>query len=313
MRQVKGGKNRADDLHIQLLGLQEKSLEQMGAFSTEFDCTELVNRALSAIQGKPLREALKTFVSCLRCPSIDSLKTEVIEAAELAPLQALIGATVANGRGKTVAKVSSLEDSRGDITHSGLRYRMFQAAMHKRFMYVQAVINPMRIELNAAHSITRQDILELIYYCPWIRGHEESVARTIVAGFHGDLMLVAHMVAPQFEALIRQAIEVAGGVTSSMDAEGVQLEKTLNQLLEMPQAEKVFGADGVFELQDLLVDTLGANLRNEVAHGLLNDERTFSGDILYLWWLFFRCCFLASEMMLKLRAQDPHTSGETQS
>ena len=161
----------------------------------------------------------------------------------------------------------------------------------------------MRIELNAAHSTTRQDIFELIQYCPWIRGHAESAVKAIVAGFGGDFMLIAHMIPPQFEALIRQAVESVGGVTSSMDAEGIQFEKTLNQLLEMPEAIKVFGVNGVFELQDLLIDNLGANLRNEVAHGLVDDERMFSGDVLYLWWLYFRYCFRTSELMLRARAQ----------
>lgn len=184
---------------------------------------------------------------------------------------------------------------------------MFKEAQYERLLYVQAVINPMRMELNAAHSITRLDVLDLIQHCPWLRGHEESAARAIVAGFDGDLMMVAHMVPPQFEALIRASIEGAGGITSSMDAEGIQLEKTLNQLLDMPEAEKIFGANGVFQLQDLLADTLGSNLRNEVAHGLMEDERLFGGDVLYLWWLFFRCCFRASEVMLKVRAEAAKT------
>lgn len=303
MRQVKGGKPRAAELHVELLALQEKALDQMGEVSTEIDCTDLVNRALTNVEGKSRRDALTIFLRCLRPPSVDDLKAKVFESAKQAPLQAMMNTTVANGRGKTVAKVSSLEDSQGNINHSGLRYRMFKVAQHERVIYVQAVINPMRIELNAAHSVTRQDIFELIQYCPWLRGHAESAARAIVAGFNGDLMLVAHMIPPQFEALIRQAVEGAGGVTSSMDAEGVQLEKTLNQLLEMPEAEKVFGVNGIFELQDLLTDTLGANLRNEVAHGLVDDERMFGGDVLYLWWLFFRYCFLASDVMLRERAQ----------
>lgn len=310
MRQVKGGRPRADTLHVELLALQEKALDQMGEISTEADCTDLVNSALASIQGKSRRDAITIFLSCLKRPSIDDLKVKVFESAQQAPLQAIVGMTVANGRGKTVAKVSSLEDSGGDINHSGLRYRMFKVAQHERMYYAQAVINPMRIELNAAHSIMRQDIFELIQYCPWLRGHAESAAKAIVAGFGGDFLLIAHMIPPQFEALIRQAVEGAGGVTSSMDAEGIQFEKTLNQLLEMPEAITVFGVNGVFELQDLLTDNLGGNLRNEVAHGLVDDERMFRGDVLYLWWLFFRCCFRASEVMLRARAQRAEKVGD---
>jgi hypothetical protein len=83
--------------------------------------------------------------------------------------------------------------------------------------------------------------------------------------------------------------------------------------LKRIRRQKVFGADGVFQLQDLLADTLGANLRNEVAHGLVNDNQMFGDDVLYLWWLFFRYCLLASEMMLRPRAQAAKVANEEQS
>lgn len=34
--------------------------------------------------------------------------------------------------------------------------------------------------------------------------------RAIVAGFHGDMLLVGHLVPIQFEAVVRQAVEAGG-------------------------------------------------------------------------------------------------------
>lgn len=47
-------------------------------------------------------------------------------------------------------------------------------------------------------------------------------------------------------------------------------------------------------MHDVFVDQLGADLRNEVAHGLLQDEQMFRADVLYAWWLLLRYSVLSS-------------------
>ena len=82
----------------------------------------------------------------------------------------------------------------------------------------------------------------------------------------------------------------------------MQPERPLGVLLESAEAAQAFGADGVFELQDLLIDPLGANLRNEVAHGLLGDSGLFGEDVLYAWWLLLRCCVVTSKLVQRQQA-----------
>lgn len=140
-----------------------------------------------------------------------------------------------------------------------------------------------------------RDVLDLIRHSPWIpTGHEEIISRGLVAGFHGDMLVASHLVPPQFEAMVPHVVEMAGGATSMFDPQGLQPEKSLNALLETDEAKEIFGEAGLFELQDLFVDQLGSNLRNEVAHGLIEDENLFATDVLYAWWLLLRYCVLTS-------------------
>lgn len=53
------------------------------------------------------------------------------------------------------------------------------------------------------------------------------------------MLVAAHMVPPQFEALIRAMVENAGGTTSMFDSEGLKPEKSLNVLLEMAEVKRV--------------------------------------------------------------------------
>jgi hypothetical protein len=298
MRQAPGGKDRARELHEQLLSLQLEAMKDLKSVSTNFDATELVHRALAAVRDKPLAEAVIALCTMAGPPSIEKLKQEVHKEARVAILRSMVSSEVVNSRGRVIARVPGLQAGADDPKEESLRWRMFHNARMARALTVQAVLNPAREEILLAHRVDRQDVGSLIQYSPWIPpGHAESIVRALVAGFQGDMLIAGHLVPPQLEALVRHVVELRGGSTSMLEPGGLQPEHPLGVLLEMPEALKAIGVDGVFELQDLLVDPLGTNLRNEVAHGLLGDSGLFGTEVLYAWWLLLRYCVVTSRIV----------------
>jgi len=298
MRQAPGGRQRAAELHERLLALQQESVTELKPISTSMDATELVQRALTAVRDKPINEAVYALCTMANPPSMTKLKHEVRERARVAILGSLFSSEVLNSRGRVVAQAPSLEAGADDPKHDGLRWRMFRHARLGRSLTVQAMLNPARTEILLAHGPDRLDLIGLIQYSPWIPpSHSESILRALVAGFHGDMLVAGHLVPPQLEALVRQVVESRGGATTMLEPGGLQPERPLGVLLETPEALQAFGEDGVFELQDLLIDPLGTNLRNEVAHGLLDDSGLFGADVLYAWWLLLRYCVLTSKLV----------------
>ena len=61
--------------------------------------------------------------------------------------------------------------------------------------------------------------------------------------------------------------------------------------MALPEIEEVFGKDLVFELKALFCDPFGHNLRNELAHGLLDDGDCRSAASIYAWWLGLKLVF----------------------
>ena len=291
MRQAPGGKERAAALHERMLELQPQAMSEMKSVSTTIDTTELVESALEAVRGKTFRDSAIALCGMSRPPSLEQLLRQVAEQARVAVLGSMFQSDIVNSRGRVVAKAPPLLNGVTDPTDEGVRVRMFQSARLARNLTVQAMINPARQEIVAAHNPSRQDVVTLIRNSPWVpSGHAESIARALVAGFHGDMLVAGHLVPPQIEALVRHVVESSGGITTMLDPNGLQPERPLMALLDTEEALRAFGEAGVFELKDLLVDPLGSNLRNEVAHGLLDDEGLFGGDMLYAWWLLLRCC-----------------------
>jgi hypothetical protein len=107
------------------------------------------------------------------------------------------------------------------------------------------------------------------------------------AGLKGDFLTAVHFLIPQIEASVRYILAHVGVITSGLDDDGIQDEYNLNRMLtaseyRIPLA-KILGEDFVFDLRGLLVERFGANLRNDMAHGLIDHDAFFSESGCYLW------------------------------
>ena len=74
------------------------------------------------------------------------------------------------------------------------------------------------------------------------------------SGLSGDYGLAASILVPQLEQLVRVLFKERGAHTLFVDEQGVETEKGLGPLLDMPVAVDILGAGIVMELQALLLD-----------------------------------------------------------
>ncbi|MUG33895.1 DUF4209 domain-containing protein [Commensalibacter sp. ESL0382] len=62
----------------------------------------------------------------------------------------------------------------------------------------------------------------------------------------------------------------------------------LNTLLKSPEIEKILDVNLLFEFKSLFIDPIGFNLRNNTAHGLLDDNEASSSASIYAWWFILK-------------------------
>lgn len=120
---------------------------------------------------------------------------------------------------------------------------------------------------------------------------------------------------PQIEQLVRHHVKTHGVFTLFVDDDGVESEKSITALLEMPDAERLLGAGWTLELRALLCEQLGPNLRNELAHGLLTDAQAWGAAAVYAWWLCLRLVllpYLQAATVTSSEPTDPADSGQDQ-
>lgn len=183
---------------------------------------------------------------------------------------------------------------------AAIRAEMFRHAAMQQQVHVVALVEPAREQLTFEHRARISDILPLVAYNPLVPpGHEMIYARGLHAGLTGDMLVAAHLLAPQLENSIRSLLVRTGKTVSGLDDQGIQDEFSLNTLLHNYQTDLIamLGKDTWFDLCGLLIERFGSNMRNSLAHGLLNYEELTSPQATYIWWLALHLCcsiFLAA-------------------
>jgi hypothetical protein len=182
---------------------------------------------------------------------------------------------------------------------------MYVEAIGYQKIFAQAFIEPARKQIISEHIIQKSEdhkikesyLLPLVSNNPFVpSGRENLFAKGLYAGLIGDFITSTHILIPQIENSVRYLLSNRGAITSGIDNKnnGIQQEHNLNTTLfpsKYPQITSIFDEDTLFELQGLLIEKSGSNLRNRMAHGLINDNEFFSPIFSYLWWVTLRLCF----------------------
>ena len=289
-------KNKLEQIHKRLLEYQQKSSNELITISSEFNISEEVELARSQVKGKEFPEAILALAVLATPPKVSELQKMVEENVVLSRFFPIVKM---NEMGKVVARQNSNDEEKV------IRYEMYVEAIGYQKIFAQAFIEPARkqiisehiIQKSEDHKIKESDLLPLVSNNLFVpSGREYLFAKGLYAGLMGDFITSTHILIPQIENSVRYLLSKRGAITSGIDNKnnGIQQENNLNTTLfpsKYPQITSIFDEDTLFELQGLLIEKSGSNLRNRMAHGLINDNEFFSPIFSYLWWVTLRLCF----------------------
>ncbi|MBQ2921568.1 MAG: DUF4209 domain-containing protein [Tyzzerella sp.] len=144
--------------------------------------------------------------------------------------------------------------------------------------------------LHQEHRYTFADFLEICETSSIIpTGRSDLFAKGLHFGYNYDFTTASHILAPQFEHLVRKFLKNRGVRTTIEDsATGKVDEKSLSALVGLPDTPKFLGKNLTFTIASLFCDDRGTNIRNEIAHGLVDSKVGNLAPYIYAWWLIFR-------------------------
>ncbi len=285
-RRIGGETARIENLHRDLLNYQRKGAKQFGIVSAEAPIHEMHSLAVKAVEGKSFQEAMFALGKLHKPSKLENLRQQVERNRQEFPLQHLFPRIQVDSSGRTTGHASSAFSIGPESEEDPLRPYLLVHARTPQSIAAVGLIEPARLQILRDHFVRVEDLLPLVANNPFVpEGREGLYAHGLHAGLEGNFVVATHILVPQIENSIRHALTQHGAITSSLDSEGIQDVHLLGKMLFSPEIKEIFGEDLTFELQGLLMEPFGANLRNTVAHGLISHEGLFSPDAIYLWWL----------------------------
>jgi hypothetical protein len=282
-------------LHKSLNEAGKRSMDEMGVISSpSIDITKLVENARNAVRGKSAHDALAAFANIYRGVRAVQMREFSEKMLREHPLQALISATHMSRDGRVIAKRPGmgLGDADSDDTQAAIWAEMVKHYGMEIGLVVQGDIWPALEVLAVEHRLRENDFVVIAGRSPIVpQGRERLFGKALFAGYDKDFIAAIHLLVPQIEHMVRWHLKAAGIKTTNLDKNGVENENGLSALMELPEVTQIFGEDLSFELKALFCDAFGPNLRNEIAHGLLDDEACHSIYTIYAWWFGLKLVF----------------------
>ena len=286
-----GVNERIAELRAHLSESGEQSLDEMGVIITpKTDISQIVEDARNAVKGKELFEALKAFVNLDRGVNVKDLRERVIKRSQNS-ISALFSSVSMSQDGRGISKRPGINASPDD-DEIGIRSQMIQDYQIAVSLVVQVCIWPALEILLLEHRLQEADFISLARQSPIVPiGRERLFGKALYAGYDRDFVTALHILVPQIEHMVSFHLKARGVSTTNRDSNGIENENGLSTLMDLPETKKIFGENLSFEIKALFCDPVGANLRNELAHGLIDYEACYSPYAIYAWWLGLQLVF----------------------
>ncbi|QXW17025.1 DUF4209 domain-containing protein [Comamonas aquatica] len=293
-RSIHRGDERIAELHRHMNEAGEKSLDELGSVKTPgIDISELVENARKSVAGKSVQDALFSFANIYQGARVDQVRTAAEKILQQSIFRRLAGSTHLSRDGRVIAKQPAAGfDNAPACDDPALWAQMVHDYQILINIVVHGDIWPAHEVLLQEHRLREDDFIGLASQSPIVpRGRERLFGKALHAGYDRDFTVAMHLLAPQIEHMVRFHLKNAGVKTTNLDIDGIENENGLSTLMGLPETETVFGKDLSFEIKALFCDALGPNLRNELAHGLLDDDSFQSIHAIYAWWMGLRLVF----------------------
>jgi hypothetical protein len=294
-RDTHGVDDRISDLHRRMNDAGERAPEELGIIrSAPIDISETVERARGSVKGKSGLDALKGLAELTSGIQFKESRKSAERTLREHPLLAALPATHIARDGRVIAKrPGGIGDAGSEEYEANVWAQMIRDYSIYISLTVQGQILPALEILNLEHHFKEIDFVSIALRSPIVPlGREHLFGKALFVGIERDFSAALHLLIPQVENMVRFHLKASGRRTTTLSQAGIQHELGLSGLMDLLIVDEILGEDLAFEFRALFCDPLGPNLRNEVAHGLLDDGSSQSIHSVYAWWLALRLTFI---------------------
>ena len=285
---------RIQTLRLLLSEYGERALDEMMTItSSSVDVTDSVKLARASVSDKPTHEALRAFANLSRVRAKE-LRDLALDSLNRFPLRSLFTTVTSSSDGRTIAKSPGMtRSSSSNKNEDAILAEMtsIYCGMTVRVIVLSQILPALDV-LTLEHRLQTGYFIELARRSPVVPlGREVLFGKALAEGFNRNFDTAIHLLAPQIEHVVRVQLKIAGVNTTHLDQNGIETENGLSTLIDLPETAEIFDEDDTYEIRNLFCEPLGSNLRNNIAHGLLDDQQAQSIETIYAWWFGLKLVF----------------------
>lgn len=272
--------------------LREQSHTQTIESSCEMDITPYVLEAKKVVSGLNKDEALFELLKISHIINKEEIISSSIARIRKHPMQYCCMRYRFHRNGQLLEKYDGSEYISKELNEENPIVKEVVVKQHDILIGLNALgrILPALEVLHQEHRYSFSFFLEICEASGIIpAGRSDLFAKGLYLGYNYDFVTSAHVLAPQLEHLVRTFLKERGIHTTIENPDtGKVDEKSLSALIGFSDAQRYLGENLSFAIASLFCDDRGTNIRNEIAHGLIDSTVGNQAPYIYAWWLIFR-------------------------
>ena len=277
-----GESDKADAAHKRLVEIQKEIPKIMVPFSVELDIKGVIDNLKANMEGLSFEECVIRLTQMFVFEKQEDIKKRVIEEFKDNPISHLFGKSLINAQGQTVLALHPLDIHAPEKDPKLMELHMYQNALEKQKVAGDIWVKNALIIIRDKFVIDKSMVEFLVKDNPIIPDGRERIFQSGLYMFlDGDYYEALHILAPQVENLFRNIAREVGGLTVTLEKDGSSMEKVLSSILSLPELVDCYDNDILFTFRGLLNEQAGANIRNEIAHGIISEYACSTGVCLY--------------------------------
>lgn len=277
----------SEKLKKEIISIQKKIPSMMQYFRHSINLEKEVSTIREMFKGLSFEESIIRLTQLVCFRKYDDIKIEVING-EGNFIERVFGETIINEEGNPIVKLEPLDVKNPSKNKwqldDHIRHRMAFLEGIDGDIVLKIAINVIKesfdMEKESFDFITKDNAI-----IP--DGRSETISFALKAFFNNYKYESLHILAPQMENIFRNIAEKLGGLVHKTNKDMTIEVKSLNLIFEIPELKAGYDNDILFIFEALLSKRSGANIRNNITHGVTNPKEVEKGI-----YTFFVCALI---------------------
>ena len=291
-----GEKEKAKET-MKKLGDTQKNIDKHMATikSKPFDCTKIIKEIKKMMEGLSFEEAIILLALNTKFHKKDDIKNKVLQECKTSIGMCLFPEKILDKEGKTLIELPGLDWNEPEKDEKTFELYMLREILKSQ--EIEGFISSIMLnEIIDKYKFTKEDIKFLVKDNVIIpEGREDIILNGIYFGLVGDYYISLHILAPQMENLFRTIARDVGGVTFTLENDNTSKVKVLSSVFEIDELKECYDENILFVFRALLNEQASGNIRNDIGHGIMDEDQANSNLGKYFLSAVIKLCYLTSK------------------